>query len=335
MNKTFVGIGFAFILIFGILLPAPLSTSSAATSPPLKNFSIVLVPDTQNYWPSTGKPEMVYNQSKWIVSQKYAQNIKLAIHLGDIVNSHENVNEWKHSSEAMKILDGKVPYLILPGNHDVYDKNGNPIMIGGVLTNEVKDYDLFKKYFPISRFATVNSGAITPEGANTWRNIDVGSNKFMVVAMEYCPTWTNLKKVSEFVKAHSDKRVILATHAYLRGSGSLTSVTGGGVCGILAPFSTEKIWTNLVYPNPNIFLVVSGHSPEENHAIRKNIAGKNVMQMVIDYQNLPSGGNGYLKIITFDPTNDEIKFVTYSPWFKKIHPNTSRAYTFGYDMNPN
>jgi hypothetical protein len=112
-------------------------------------------------------------------------------------------------------------------------------------------------------------------------------------------------------------------------------VSGGGVCGIEEPYSTAKIWTNLIYPNPNIFLVVSGHSPQEYHSVRKNIAGKDVMQMVIDYQNLRSGGDGYLKILTFDPNNDKIKFVTYSPWFKKYHWDTTRTtYTFNYNMNP-
>lgn len=293
-------------------------------------FTIVLIPDTQNYWPS-GNEEIAYNQSRWIVSNKNTLNIKVVIHLGDIVNTWNSQKQWIKADKMMKILDDNgIPYIALAGNHDFDNPYSN---------TQSRDYTYFGKYFPDTRIIsnqTLETKTITADGGNTYTFLTVGKNKFLIVSMEYCPSQNVIQEVSQAIKQNADKRVILATHAFLRSDRSWTSVSGGGVCTRIPgtdDYSTKDIWDSVIYPNPNVFLVVSGHSSGENKRIDNNTAGNPVEQVVIDYQSKNSGGDGMLKIITFDPEKDKIYFQTYSPWFNSYPNETKSKFTFDYDMD--
>ena len=296
-----------------------------------KPFTIILIPDTQNYW-TTGNQEIAYNQSKWIVENKDKLNTRLVIHLGDIVNDWNSKNQWKEADNMMSILDDNdVPYIFLPGNHDF----GNPY--SSALS---RNYTYYEKYFPYSRLMTrdqiLETKEITPDSANWYTLLKIGNNDFLILAMEYCPTLDVIKQVNETIKQHADTPVILATHAFLRGDGSWTSISGGGVCTKIAQsegYSTKAIWDLVVYPNPNVFLVVSGHSGGDNKRIDQNIEKKPVLQVVIDYQHLKNGGDGMLKIVRFDPSKDQIHFQTYSPWLDSYASGTRSDFSFDYDMN--
>ena len=73
----------AGLLMFVILIqPCSYSVGEDAAS---ENFSIVLLPDTQNY--SEKYPETYVAQAMWIREQATQDNIKFVIHLGDIVQT--------------------------------------------------------------------------------------------------------------------------------------------------------------------------------------------------------------------------------------------------------
>ena len=84
-------------------------------------FSVVLLPDTQNY--SEKYPETYIAQTLWIRQQLKQDNSKFAIHLGDIVQTAGQEPEWENASLAMRLLDGVVPYSVAPGNHDMIVKD--------------------------------------------------------------------------------------------------------------------------------------------------------------------------------------------------------------------
>ncbi|MFY3741524.1 MAG: hypothetical protein HMLIMOIP_001981 [Candidatus Nitrosomirales archaeon] len=311
------------------LIDVDLTANSWTYSEPSEPFTIVLIPDTQNYWDS-GNQEIAYNQSKWIVKNKDKLNIQLVIHLGDIVDAWNSNSQWTKADHMMRILDDNdVSYIALPGNHDF----GNPYSYA-----LSRNYSNFERYFPESRVITdqnLEVKKITPNAANLYTLLSIGDNDFLVVSMEYCPTLDVIKQVSDTIKQHSDIPVILATHAFLRSNGSWASVSGGGVCTAVPgteDFTTEPIWDLVVYPNPNVFLVVSGHSGGENKRIDQNEAGKPVQQVVIDYQYLKNGGDGMLKIIRFEPEKDQIHFQTYSPWLDTYSAERRNDFTFDYDM---
>jgi len=75
------------------------------------------------------------NQTEWIVQNENEKNIVFVAHLGDIVNNSDDY-QWHNADNAMSILDNKVPYGLLPGNHD---------MPGGSALE-------YENYFPASRY---------------------------------------------------------------------------------------------------------------------------------------------------------------------------------------
>ena len=79
------------------------------------SWTLVLLPDTQGY--SRDYPGLFTLQTHWIAKNKDKCNIRYVLHLGDITNDNTD-REWRHAREALDELDGKVPYALVPGNHD-------------------------------------------------------------------------------------------------------------------------------------------------------------------------------------------------------------------------
>src|SRR5690242_12038852 len=100
-----------FISLAGLLL-------SLLSLPPVVHgtpFSIVILPDTQYY--SAYYPAIFTSQTQWILNNRSSRNIAFVIHEGDITNTNTNA-EWQNASTSMGMLDGTVPYIVVPGNHD-------------------------------------------------------------------------------------------------------------------------------------------------------------------------------------------------------------------------
>ncbi|MDY9919130.1 MAG: metallophosphoesterase [Proteiniphilum sp.] len=92
------------------------------------------MPDTQVY--SRLYPEIFHSQTEWIVQN--ADSIAFVLQQGDITD-HNSEEEWQNAVAAFSVMDGKVPYTFVPGNHDL-----GP---GGSASN--RDAELFNKYLPL------------------------------------------------------------------------------------------------------------------------------------------------------------------------------------------
>jgi hypothetical protein len=80
------------------------------------NFYVIALADTQFYFQTY--PKIFDSQTRWIADNVADLNIKFVIHQWDIINS-SNVNlQWQRANHSLNILEGKVPWAVLPGNHD-------------------------------------------------------------------------------------------------------------------------------------------------------------------------------------------------------------------------
>ena len=84
-------------------------------------------------------PGLFTAQTAWLATQAQRMNIRYVVHLGDIVNNN-TAFEWERAATAMSLLDGRLPYALVPGNHD-YGPSGDA-STRGTLLNE---------YFPLDR----------------------------------------------------------------------------------------------------------------------------------------------------------------------------------------
>jgi Calcineurin-like phosphoesterase len=280
-----------------------------------RSFTVVLLPDTQFY--SEKYPDNYVAQTMWIRERRTADRIKFAVHLGDIVQNATQKREWENADRAMRLLDGVVPYSMVPGNHDMVLRN--------------RDSTLYNAYFSPERFAGLDwyGGHMAELNDNNYCVFEAAGMKFMVVSLEFAPRDEALEWAASVVSQHPDHRVIVATHCYMRPKRRDTrapldyKLTGN---------SGEQMWQKFVRKQPNVFLVVSGHVLGTGLQTSINDAGGKVIEMLVDYQGLPNGGDGWLRTLRFEPDKNKIHVTKYSPLLDKVDDNAKESFSMDYEM---
>ncbi len=280
-----------------------------------QSFTVVLLPDTQNY--AEKYPDTYIAQTLWIRKQRREDNIKFAIHLGDIVQNPTQKVEWVNANQAMRILDGVVPYSVVPGNHDMVVKN--------------RDSTLYNEFFPPNRFAgrPWYGGNMGETNDNNYCFFEAGGLKFMVLSLEFAPRDETLQWAATVTRKHPGHRVIVATHCYMRPNGRDTNCAASYK---IAGNSGEQMWQKFIRKQPNIFLVVSGHVLGVGMQTSTNDAGGQVLEMLTDYQGLPNGGDGWLRSLEFVPRENKIHVKTYSPLLDQHNHEEKQSFSLDYQM---
>jgi len=308
------------------------------------DFNYVAIPDTQHYVDNATWPVTFTQQTQWIVNNRATMNIAFVSHLGDIVehidtntpNSNPPINaplEWDRASASMQVLDDALmPYGIAPGNHDMSSL--------GVAAG----YDL---KFPVSRmlkFSTYGGylGAnlfnftdpINRQNKNNFSLFSAGGMDFVVIHLEYDMPPDAVAWADRVLKAFPNRRAIIATHLFLSDAGQRPStVLNRGTDGT----SAAAVWTSLIVPNCNVFLILNGHYPGEanrSDATPTNAAcpTRTVHQLESDYQSRANGGDGYLRYMTFKPSENKIYVYTYSPKLNQFETDANSQFVLDYNM---
>lgn len=263
-------------------------------------FTVIVLPDTQYY--SESYPHVFENQTRWIAGNVGVMKIAFVAHVGDIVNNYNDENQWVNANKSMSMLDGKVPYGILPGNHDGPGDN----------------YDT---YFPSGRFESYGwYGGGYSGNRYSYQTFKALGGDYVVVNLEYCPTADGIAWANNVLSTNGDKKAIVVTHSHLDPHG------GRRPHGC----ETQYIWDDLIAPNSNVFLVLSGHVHAESR--RTDIVnGRRVHQLMADYQDEPNGGDGWLRILEFYPDEGRIRVRTYSPYLQEYQHDSDSEFTL--DLN--
>jgi hypothetical protein len=276
------------------------------------DFTIIVLPDTQHY--SDEFPEIYMSQTQWILEHKDDLNIVFVSHMGDIVQHNDvDESEWKAADAAMRVLDGVVPYGVLPGSHDM--------QVGG-------EGIYYKKYFPASRFDEYEWwGGSFDDNHYNYQLFSAGGDDYIIVHMQYCPSDAGLAWANEVLAQWPQRKAIVATHSYLEIRGlwvkNCQNKSDGDING-------AKMWNRLIKKNLNVFMVLAGHVP--GFGRRDDFEGRVVYQLLADYQDLPLGGSGYLRIMTFEPQNDIIHVSTYSPYLDEYLEDSGNQFDLAFAM---
>ena len=301
------------LLIFAGCTQGPIETDPVAVDSNVDaNFVIFVLPDTQNY--SEHHPDIFLSQTNWIKENFDDYNAVLVIHEGDMVNHWNNEKEWQNASVAMQVLiDGNVPFLLIPGNHDHNNYFGSA--------------EFYSKYFPISVFENMNwyKGNIGDNTSN-YGEIRIGGRDFVFLGIDVCPDEDEIAWANNIFSQNENKHLILVTHGYLNEKAERIA----GVCK-----NTQYIWDDLIKNHKNLNLTLSGHMHGQNYRIDPNDYNKDVIQMLADYQTMENGGNGYLRILTFVPSQDKIVVDTYSPYLDKQLDWNGSKFVLDYDFDLN
>jgi hypothetical protein len=290
---------------------------------PGADFTIVPIPDTQYYTSQLngGTNAMYKSQMNWIVNNRVAQNIVYVQGLGDCVENGDNVlNEWKRADTAVKIIENPVttsltygiPYGMNVGNHDQTPTGS----AGGTTT-------YFNQYFGVSRFAgrPYYGGNYGTNNNNNYVLFSASGIDFIVISLEYnvSPSQALLTWVKNLLVTYSNRRAIIVSHYIV----TLYNTFG---------FEGEAIY-NAVKFYPNVFLMLCGHITDESRRT-DSYDGNIIHSLRSDYQDRTNGGNGWMRLMKFRPSNNTIEVKTYSPWLNQYETDTNSQFTINYDLSP-
>ena len=297
------------------------------------DFTIVALPDTQNYSSANANMPHFRAQTNWIVSSKKQLNTVLVAHLGDVVGEPGVEYQFQRAAEAMGILtSGKVPWTVLPGNHDMDVPTGEAI--------------LYDKYFPLSKFTGWTEPGVSFGGyygqnqfgrdaanrllKNSYVRIDRGSVRLLVLNLEHHAPDGVLDWAKRVIDAHPDRQVLLVTHNMIHVNGDFSNAVprpGGN--------TPQEIFEKLVAPKCQIFMVINGHNTQgtsgEANSTKKNSCGDDVSLALSNYQNRTQGGQGWLRYYTFKPSEKRIEARTYSPSLKALETDADSQFDLPFD----
>ncbi len=273
------------------------------------------------------------SQTEWVRARKDQDNIVFVVHVGDIVNDSDEEYQWVNADAGVSILDGVVPYVLAVGNHDMASN--------GAVHDRRESVKHFDAYFPANRYEgeTWYGGRMGERNENSVSYFRAGGMDFMVMTLEFGPRDEVLEWANEIVSTHKDKRVIISTHSYMYSDDTRVGRKDGwsprrfriSYCDNVG----EEIWDELVKLHPNVFLVVSGHSLDDGagRLTSTGIQGNLVHQLVGNYQMLPEGGEGWLRVMKFVPAENKIYVTTYSPLLDKYMTDPENSFVLDYAMS--
>ena len=295
---------------------------------PKGTWTLVALPDTQFY--SQSYPNVYIRQTEWIVKNREAHNVRFVVHEGDITDDH-SPRQWEVAQKAMHILnEGKVPYSLAVGNHDLGTQRG-----GGTTDRSTLLNDFFK---PSDYSASAASGLFEPGHLeNSWHEFLAPTGKQLVVSLEFGPRDAVLDWANEVIASHKDSAAIVVTHAYLYSDNTryqLASKTKQSHNPKSLPFAKsgsvndgEDMWNKLIGRHPNIQLVLCGHVAGIGAGYQASTGknGNTVHQILADYQEPASkhpelglrgyGGGGFLRLMQFLPDGKTVRIKTFSPLY--------------------
>lgn len=313
--------------------------------PPLEEgaFTYAVIPDTQRYfgegcgWGGPGAEGPTRNPAfesrvKWIAEHIGDQRIAFVSHVGDITDKN-NDPQWKYVSDLMRTFEGKVPFGIVAGNHDM---------------TETGDTSLFRKYFPVARFSRYPwyagnvKGYTTEDGlfkcadiADTCQTFEACGEKFVVLHLECNPPDKVLEWVDAQLEKFADRHAIVCTHAYvgpleagyrnyardvIRGPyvkripdallGRMRWITANRPDGN----SGEDMWRKCFSKHRNLFLVVCGDQSAVMTFRQTSVGehGNVVSECIQDYPR-NTDDSDWIRLYRINPKAGRIDVVTYSP----------------------
>lgn len=258
------------------------------------DFTVAWESDTQYY---NQNPDFYKHQRAihdFLLAQRSHLDLQYLMHTGDIVNDWDQPAQWERADVAYRDLDDAgIPYSVLAGNHDVgHHRN---------------DYGAYGRWFGEARYADKPwYGGSHENNRGSYNLVSADGIDLMVVTMGWGAGDAQIRWMNRVIADHPERKVVINLHEFMLTTGGLGPVP-------------QRIMDEVVTPNANVIAVGSGHYHDAYTRLDEmdddgdGVADRTVYSMLFDYQGLPEGGLGYLRLLHFDNVGGRIVVRTYSP----------------------
>jgi hypothetical protein len=286
-----------------------------------ESTAFVAMPDTQFY--ACAYDAIFEAQTRFIADNAESMRLGIVVHTGDVVDTN-NETQWDVAARALHVLDGRVPYLLAPGNHDIDGARNS----------------LIDRYFApadldnagCAQLGFKDSGRVE----NSFAIVELRSEPWLFVGLEFAPRDAVIDWANDVLREHKELRAVLFTHAYLYADDQRYD----RAIQPLQPYHPDRygvtpdqgigdgqdLFEAVVEPNENVRLVLSGHVIPDGtaRATRYRASGSVVHEVLANYQLCDScpcdsveGGGGYLRIIELAENGESFHVATYSPHLER------------------
>jgi hypothetical protein len=289
-------------------------------------FSIAVVPDTQTL--VRYGPQYWRQQCQWIVDNQSARNIKAVLHVGDLVETAEQSQDWSNALSGLEILkEANIPFILAPGNHDM-DGHGFPQKMTNLTQN------LPQSWFTAN--TNWNGGFYDAETLNgSYLLVSNETSAYLIVALAYVPDEETVNWARAITQQYSNCPAIFVTHCFVDDSpwGRRASWTQAfsieRFYGDLGRWwSPNRMWTDWLRHSQNIFWVISGHLSGDLNSMyfsERAEDGHLITQSLCDYQDTT---RGFMQLLTVAPAENVCRIETFSTRTGEVLTNWNEKYAF-------
>lgn len=278
---------------------------------PFEPWSIVVLPDTQQY--AYAHPEVWFSQADWVRDNAEILNLGLIVHVGDATETNSPA-EWQTIRQGFDRIPAAYPVLIVPGNHD-YDLS----------RERASGLSLFVTPEALES-ATTFGGLFDPGSPdNSYQLFRMANEDWIAIGLEWGPRDEVLAWAASVLDTYPERHAIVVTHAFTYSDNTRYDWAAHGAAQKFNPHSYvgsawptvndgQEMWNKAIEGHGHVELVISGHMPDYmgGRTSTPSYSGECVHQLMVDFQDGPLGGEGYLRVLTVD--SREIRVRTYSPY---------------------
>ncbi|MBN2216785.1 MAG: hypothetical protein JW719_05380, partial [Pirellulales bacterium] len=302
------------------------------------SWTMILLPDTQNYCGSDSAAQIFNSQTQWIASHKTTHNIQMVLHQGDLVGSNTDA-QFTRAKTAMNILTAAgVPYSACTGNHDYVD---DCTYYRDSLFNSSTYFGPGSAYASQAHFQGTAGGFFeSGKTDNSYCTFNAGDKDWLVFSTEFGPRDEVVTWMNGVAAAHPNHNFILNTHAYLFSDSTRYDWATKGVIQRWNPNDPvydpegsqndgQQLWDKMVKNYENWKFTFNGHVIYDGTGwlASEGDNGNVVHQMLANYQGKTAGGNGYLRILEFMADGDTVKVSSYSPYLGEYRTAADQGFT--------
>ena len=260
-------------------------------------FTLAVLPDTQYLFDGdNADPAPLRATLAHVVQRRAADNIVFLAQLGDLTE-HGTEQEMALVGETFRSVDGRVPYSVLAGNHDVTSA-----------TDDQRGPTPYTRNFGPERFQRQSTfrGA-SADGYNSAHQFTAAGRDWLVLALDWRISDDGLSWANEVLRQHRAVPTIVTTHdmAYSDDAGRAFLSRNG-----------RRLWSGLIRDNDQVFLTLNGHDWPPGRGVLTNTAGHDVHVHIANYQDRYYGGAAMLRLYRFDLVRGRIDVETYAPWLR-------------------